>query len=139
MVNEELKMNNLQKLNVIIGIIIVIFLALIINGQVLFSQDFHEVGLSYANEINHKYDNYNVIDTRIQSIDNQILSITVSKETPLLISLYDANGNFIKLLLYDNIPAGKYEYDLKNQIPQGNYVCKINSGDITETLDFIIQ
>ena len=139
MENEKLTLNYLQKLNVIIGFIIVLFLVIILNGQMLLSQNYKDVGLPYTDYVVNIPDNKEVMGANVHLSDNQILSLLVSKEIHMIIGLYDLNGNLVKLLLYDNIPAGKYEYDLKYQIPPGNYICKLNSGDINENIDFIIQ
>jgi len=118
---------------------IITILPFLINTQLIFSQSYHEVGLTYSDGRVYSSVNYEVNIAELKIDKSQILSFSAPKETHIIISLYEQNGNFVKLLVYDNIPAGKYIFNLKNQIPSGNYVCKITAGEINESVDFIIQ
>ena len=129
------KENKIRKFNIYLGIFIIMLLVLFMNFNVVFAQESHETGLTNGNSniTDHPADlNQNTVNTNI-------IKFEVPKEAHISISLFDEYGNLVKLLLYDNIQPGIYEYNLTNQLPGGNYVCKLISGDISESKEVVLK
>ena len=136
---DKAKLNSLQKFNLFLGFIIVILMVIMMNSQLLFSQNLQEIGLTFAD--GGLYTN-EISDSKSGLINinsSQVLSFNLPKESKVILSLYDRNENLVKLLIYDYMPAGKHEYSLVNQIPAGNYKCRFSAGDLNESIEFIIQ
>lgn len=103
------------------------------NYNVIFAQESQDAGLT-AGIYSENPLNFKLYETSHNSI-----KFEVPKESHMTISLFNESGELVKLLLYDNIQPGIYEYDLTNQLPGGKYICKLNSGDISASKDLVLD
>jgi len=132
-----MKLREKEIINInIIGFVFWVFLMLVLmTFNNLMAQESHEVGLTSG----YTKVAEDPINVSLYSTNSNSIKFEVPRESHLSISLFDEYGNLVKLLLYDNIQPGIYEYDLTNQLPNGNYVCKLNSGDISEAKDLVLK
>jgi len=127
------KENKLSKFNITFVIFMIILFTILMNINILLAQESLEAGQTSGYYIE------NPLNFKIYTSGSNIIKFEVPKESHISISLFDEYENLVKLLLYDNIQPGIYEYDLTNQLPTGKYVCKLNSGDISESKDLVLK
>jgi hypothetical protein len=114
-------------------------------SQGLFQRDLSEIVLGIANENNNLpqafrlYQNYPNPFNPSTKIKFDVSEISLNKESPVTLKIYDALGREISVLVNDKINPGAHEVNWDaSKFPSGIYYYKLEAGNYSESRKMIL-
>lgn len=132
----ERKEKRLQKFNLIFGLILIVFLFLIVNSNLLFAQNFKEAGLNDPSLAGISTN----VGYRIYQSSQNMVKFEIPEASYVTISVYDDKNNVVRNYIYNNLKAGTYEINLASgNLNKGIYTCVLNTSGHQESTKIAID
>lgn len=123
-----------RKLNLIFALFIILTLIIVLNSMKLFSQSFHEVGLTDLSLTNTSVLHDTGGDIRIYQNSSNIIKFDIPEVASLKVGLYNKYDYVVRTYIYNNLKAGTYEIKIDSgNLAAGVYNCVVTSPNNTQS------
>lgn len=123
-----------KKLNLLFALFIILTLIIIFNTSKLFSQSYHEVGLTEPSLSNSSVLHDTGGDIKIYQNGNNIIKFDIPEVASLKVGLYNKFDYVVRTYIYNNLKAGTYEIRIDSgNLAAGVYNCVVTSPSNTQS------
>ena len=123
-----------KKLNLLFAIFMILTLIIVLNSMKLFSQSYHEVGLTEPSLTNASVLHDTGGDIRIYQSGSNIIKFDIPEVASLKVGLYNKFDFVVRTYIYNNLKAGTYEIRINSgNLAAGVYNCVVTSPDNTQS------
>lgn len=134
------KEKNLKKFNIIMAFVLLIILFFIANENILFSQQFKDIGFPDGSVAGMISKNTETHVYRIYQSAPNVIKFDLPAVNFVKIGLYDSKSNLVRTYIYNNLNEGTYEITLNSSnLDKGIYTCVLFSAEAQESSQVIIE